>query len=286
MAAHLSHKIRWNLLADYLTPYSDHGIAFPVGECGRIHATKKKHKIQIEMRKYISDDMICTAKDCEVKGEKVFRKTYKKGSPFGVGEKNEEKLKLFLENFCSVIYEFATTELKSPVKTIEYHVLEDSPWSFTHCPPCNKFISYLEFGDKQKLFEYSEADLRSILQCLHGGQAVGNSIAYVMYHVLKFYVYSNVIVHLDLRSEDRWPAFMRPNSNFRQHILFACDGQTFLPHSRKYLAQAMIDLNETRTLSKNLFRFIYFYAMMRMRLDSSYNLRDDIDRLSYFLSPF
>mgnify|MGYP000964125508 CR=1 FL=1 len=277
MAAHLSHKIRWDFLADYLTPYSDVGITLPVGECGQIHASKKKHKIQVEMRKYISDNMICSAEDCETTGEKWFCKSNKKGRPFARGKRNDKKLKMFTENFCNVINEFASAELKSPFKTVEYVAAENL--SLSNCSHCDEFITYLEFGDKRKLFEYSDTNLKGILQCLHGGQAVGNNIRFLLWYVVKFYLYSNIIVYLDLRTEEQWPSFMKPDSWFRKTLLSACDGQTFLPHSRKYLPRAMIDLDETRLLSKNLFRFVYFYVMMRMRLDSSYSVHDEFGTL-------
>lgn len=280
MAAHLSHKIRWEFFAEYLTPYQHTGITLPVGDCGRIHTDKRKHEIQVEMRNFISEDMICKDENCRATGEREFRKNSKRVPPFkNKGKGDEKKLLMFVESLYDAVDEFALTELKTPAKqTIEYDDTKlDGHHPFTFCERCNKFINHLEFGDKQKLFEYSEPELQGILRCLHGGQAVGNNIMFLLFHILRFYVYSNAIVYLDLRKEDQWPEFMKPKSYFRSSLLSACDGQTFLPYSRKFLASAMIDLNETRELSKRLFKFIYFYVMIRMKLDSSYKLQDDFD---------
>ncbi|XP_065199613.1 uncharacterized protein LOC135831219 [Planococcus citri] len=284
MSSHLSHKLPWHLLVDYVTPYKDPGISFPTGTCNRIHITSKRVEIQVKNRNYIQESDICTDPTCNrVPEDKKIYKTMKRGKIFdrikGAGRFDEEKCKAFFIKFEQALMEFAQTELNTPAKDLQYEDNVERS-GLTDCDLCDRFTTLLEFGDKQELFKYSDEEIRSAFSCCHGGQAVGRNLRFLLHRMISFYLVMNIILHANVKKEE-WPRGMKPKSNFWSESLSAHDGQTFLPHSRKYLSEFMVDLEKTKILNKNIFRFLYFYVMMNLKINKDYSFAEDTGLCSW-----
>ena len=57
MSVHLSHKINWDCLKNYVTPYNSSAISFPCCSCNMAHISNKKQLIQVSNRKYIDSNI-------------------------------------------------------------------------------------------------------------------------------------------------------------------------------------------------------------------------------------
>lgn len=303
---HLSHKTAWSEVADLFKQYKDPGIDFPTGDCGRIHLDSQKIKFQVQNRKYL-EDQVCKAEDCATTSTKRFRKsdkhvltlTRRRGQLRKSIEKSDVKL---CEQLANAIIEFAETERRKFRRKIDSREdrrafreevieklksrnqwldLKDQDPYFHRCN-CQLFTMLLEANDVETLLSFSDDEIRSVLGCLHGGQAVGNNIRFLTWHVWRVYIFTNLIIAFGLQDEpEKWGP-MAPSPNWyclRQHQLqFDCDGQTFLYWSRKFVTDDvyMKDFEAMRQLCKDCFRFLYLLEVVRIEVEGVEGRKEDL----------
>lgn len=285
---HLGHKINWDSLSQTLMVYKNAGIEMPTGQCCKIHVCNRKTQIQYERRKFLKDK-VCTDSNCKTTGTKVFYKSEKKqvSSGYRNGAREDDKhLNYFAAKFLETIDEFAQTEFDKyahirqqpdfkpldPFKLLENLKKDnrwytDSCWMDDHCW-CRLVINLIELGDSKLLMSLSDELLSKVLSCLHGGQAVGNNVNFLFYHVFVVYVQTNLILVRGHENNCEYWGPMNDSCYFRKDLMYNCDGQTFLERSRPFLADDvyMKDFNAMRQLLKDCFKFIYFLQMLSMVL--------------------
>ena len=283
-ALHLGHKISWANLAQCFTTYKDCGIALPIGVCGRIHAKERKTKIQLQNRLYLADQ-VCNDEDCAEKNKtKIFRKkntSYLNLNKRWYNKACEKSYEIFMYSFVKAVLEFAKTERKKvkrnvistqDYKTVIENLKERNLWVnetelmlWCSCRKCQVFSILIEAGDTATLFSFSDEQIRDVLCCQHGGQAVGNNFNFLSYHVLKVYKYTNLIALTGLQNQPNEWGPMKQGQCFRESLSYDCDGQTFLYSSRKFLSPDvyMKDWQAMKQLCKNCFQFLYFVEMLQ-----------------------
>ena len=292
MSSHLSHVISWTDLIEHFTIYKDNGIELPTGSCGRIHLVNKNTKSQVDRRKYLANQ-VCNDSECKVTGSKIFRKTEEKKFSLTrnpnrrrLSSNPTKQLSHFIDCFSLAIREFAESERKkvgerNVVQTTERAVfrqetierLKSSKQWYDHwfddCCDCGLFTNLIEAGESKTLLSFSDQKIESVLRCLHGGQAVGNNFRFLEHHVLKVYLCTNLIIASGLQDNPEEWRSMRPDSHFRKQLMYDCDGQTFLPSSRRLLNNDvyMKDWEAMRQLCKDSFQFLYFTEMLRMEIE-------------------
>lgn len=113
MSVHLSHKINWDCLKNYVTPYNSSAISFPCCSCNIAHISNKKQLIQVSNRKYIDNNMICTKPNCKIIGTIILQKNRKTKPVFNYTSrqylsslKKEEYLRKFKFSFFRNLNEF------------------------------------------------------------------------------------------------------------------------------------------------------------------------------------
>ena len=113
---HLQHLIPWSDLV-YCLRVDPTEISLPIGVCGRIHIINKATQIKVSMRNFITDEDVCTIKDCRTTDElKVFSKN-KLSAPLITTKlqrrqtkEAKNKLNYFIDKFYKTILEFIDGE--------------------------------------------------------------------------------------------------------------------------------------------------------------------------------
>jgi hypothetical protein len=117
-------------------------------------------------------------------------------------------------------------------------------------------------------------DIREALYLRYGGQAVGNGYRFlVFYHLLPFYLISNIIIGCNYQNNPEKWGRLNPDESyycFYYQLMNDCDFLTFVPSLRKNLEKEifMKDLEKTDELLKRVFDHIYLYVLMGKRLMS------------------
>jgi len=127
--------------------------------------------------------------------------------------------------------------------------------------------------EQQKQDEKVEVyDIREALYLRYGGQAVGNGYRFlVFYHLLPFYLMSNVIIGCNYQNNPAKWGRLNPDESyycFYYQLMNDCDFLTFVPSLRKNLEKEvfMKDLEKTDDLLKRVFDHIYLYVLLGKRL--------------------
>ncbi|KAJ8670498.1 hypothetical protein QAD02_001757 [Eretmocerus hayati] len=104
------------------------------------------------------------------------------------------------------------------------------------------------------ILSFDKQVLKDSFWCLHGSQAVGNNVAFLLYHVYRVYIYTNLILCCKLENErEKW-GFMTPGTWNRNTVSEDCDGQTFLQANRQYLADDVYMKDfDAKTVDERLF---------------------------------
>lgn len=279
--AHYSHKLSWSSLADFYRSHKHPPIVLPIGECSNIHIINNRTKHQLKNRPYLQDK-ICSNKDCETTGEKEFRKKDTLSNQLFLDRSTTYKQHAikdeFYKKFLEAIDDYLETMKPNTFNSKDYP--KDYPMDqLTFCDQCNLFIMLMETKNVQALEKYSVDQLKNLFGCTHGGQAVGRNLPFIFFHVVRVYMITNIIFASDsISNTENWSS-MKPYTYFRGSLMYACDGQTFLPTCRKYLTEEvyMKDLVATRDLCKRCFEFICIYVMMERKIRSNVEL--DVDCL-------
>lgn len=289
---HLNHKISWSDAIKLFTFSNNPGVELPIGFCQKIHIINKDIEIKVKNKKYLSNQ-ICNVKDCKITGKKYFYKKYKEIIELEIyGNKhlkyNSQNDVLFVKQLINAIIEFSRTErnkynrkvystdrnfdkrfkgITDELK-IKYNWFKpEEEILFDNCL-CWLFNTLIEVGDIDTLLSFTDDQIKKVFCCLHGGQAVGNNTNFLIYHIIKTYIFTNLIyVSGFFNNSEKW-GFMKSGNYFRDNLMYNCDGQTFLYQSRKYLSDDiyMKDLNSMRQLCKDCFRFIYVLYMIRVEI--------------------
>lgn len=301
---HLNHKLTWTDALQLYTFTQDPGIELPVGICQKIHIINKETEIKVENRNYLSNQ-ICTNSDCSShdKFKRFYKNTTKATIDLGKRSKTykndeDDNDMRFIQQFTNAIVEFAETERKKYQRVIytnnkklnsfdekqyadylknermkkDYRWLtsvEEEEILFNSCL-CWFFHFCIEVGDVETLLSFTNDQIQSVFHCLHGGQAVGNNSDFLMYHIMKTYIFTNLIYAAPglIDQNEKWGP-MTPNDYFRNILMSNCDGQTFLYQSRSYLMDEvyMKDITATNQLCKNCFKYMYILFMLKMEVD-------------------
>jgi flagellar biosynthesis GTPase FlhF len=111
-------------------------------------------------------------------------------------------------------------------------------------------------------------NIRKALYQLYGGQAVGNGYRFlVIYHLLPFYLFANVIIGCNYQNNlEKWGQLNPDVSSYSFYcdLMNDCDFLTCVPSLRKYLEKEvfMKDLEKTEELLKRVFDHIYLYILL------------------------
>lgn len=288
---HLNHKISWIDAIKLFTFSKDPAIELPIGDCQKIHIINKNIEIKVKNRRYLSNE-ICNSNNCKIIGKKKFYKKYKKIIALDKYLKyNPQNDILFIEQLVNVIIEFAKTERNKYDRKIYSTNIIDKGFKniidelkikynwfipekeilFDNCL-CWLFNILIEIGDVNTLISFTDDQIKNVFCCLHGGQAVGNNTNFLIYHIIKTYIFTNLIYASGfINNNEKW-GIMRTGSYFRNSLMYNCDGQTFLYQSRRYLNDDiyMKDLKSMIELCKNCFRFIYILFMLRLEVYGEY----------------
>ncbi|KAJ8670566.1 hypothetical protein QAD02_001825 [Eretmocerus hayati] len=307
---HLSHALPWSQLAesDFVT-YKCSGVSLPVGSCGLIHVENKRTKCQVKNREFL-DDRVCPSDTCETVGKQIFRKNDDKfyelrGFP-------NITCAHFINCFKTAVTEFANSfskknladDNKSNRKKITlqdedvkqlgeeaeeilerdkgWKALDDYGlwWNYCHCHcHCQLITLLMEAKKLSTILSFDEQVLKDFFKCQHGGQAVGNNLSFLLYHVFGVYIHTNLILCCNFENEPEKWGFMAPGTYDRKMLSTDCDGQTFLQASRQYLADDvyMKDFDATKQMIKDCFEFIYFSKILYDKV------RPELDFYSYYL---
>lgn len=297
---HLNHKISWcNAIKLYTFPRYP-GIELPICESHKIHIVNKDIEKKIRNRSYLKTQ-ICDKNDCKVIGKQKFYKKSKEIIELEIyGNKylkpDSQNDVLFVKQLINAIIEFAKTErnkykrkvypsdrkFDKRFKDIIDELKKKYNWFkpeeeilFDNCL-CWLFNILIEIGDIETLLSFTNDQIKTVFCCTHGGQAVGNNTNYLIYHIIKTYIFTNLIYVSNLVNKPENWGFMKTGNYFRDSLMYNCDGQTFLYQSRKYLNDNiyMKDLNYMRKLCKDCFRFIYILYMIRIEVYSEYESED------------
>ncbi|CAO3640512.1 unnamed protein product [Cunninghamella blakesleeana] len=308
---HLSHKIAWMDAVKLFTFTKDPGVEFPICESQKIHIINKETKIKFENRKHYLLNQVCDIDSHEIIGKKRFYKNTKETIDLEKHVKtnsydDEESLgsiKL-VKQLTESIIEFAETESiiyngnnnkinqlneKEQFHSIIKQLEKENDWFkpkneslFDTCL-CWLFHVLIETGDVATLLSFTDNQIKSVFSCSHGGQAVGNNTNFLIHHIIKVYVFTNLIYTAGFVNHcEKWGP-MAPKNYFRSMIMTNCDGQTFLYQSRQHLTDEvyMKDLTATKQLCKDCFRFIYTLCMIRMKIYGKEETEDWIKNQIY-----
>ena len=289
-------------------------IVLPVGDCGRIHikdnlqdsgngsnASSSSVRHQVENRKYITNDMICSVEGCPTTKQAVFSKNPKKRTPDLIGNnqlfttEGAALIEHFVCEFNRATSEFADTEAsklspqaiakvtKNPpnkeyLDHIIWHFYGVSDESLLPNYRCDHDIVYaLLAGDKgdddmltlMYLVSSGNIDMKAALSQYYGGQAVGHGVSFLFYHLLRFYIISNVIIACDYQTQhEKWgllKSLMHDISKDKDCVFY-----TFIPCWREYLHPDvfMVDLTATMALLKKCFRILYILKFLLEKFDN------------------
>lgn len=122
----------------------------------------------------------------------------------------------------------------------------------------------MEAGRTDVLLSFGDNEIRRVLEHRHGGQAVGNNLGFLLYHVMHVYLRTNLIVAFGLEGSPQEWGSMMPGSSFRRQILQDCDGLTFLPAARRFLESDiyMADSRATYQLVEACFSYLTHYELL------------------------
>uniref|UniRef100_A0AC34FMB5 Uncharacterized protein n=1 Tax=Panagrolaimus sp. ES5 TaxID=591445 RepID=A0AC34FMB5_9BILA len=285
---HLNHHVSWDDLFELCYVYEDPGITLPVCECGRIAADIKKVQHQIKNRQYFADKP-CTAANCKMIGEKLYRKTEKRKLIILCKNRNEPKLARFTKNFSTAIKEFAETERKKikernvfePKEDVEQYCddiekklradgswpTNDEKWNRYFCRCCTSdgscklFSVLLEAGDCQTLLSMPNEKIKKVLQCCHG-QAIGWNLMFLADNIMQ-------------DTPNAWGP-LKSDAYYRRTLMNDCDGQTFLYGCRKYLTDEvyMKDFDAIKELCKKCFQFLFTLEMLGKEVGDEFTISD------------
>lgn len=300
---HLQHLIPWSDLVSCLHTDSTE-IFLPVGDCGRIHIIDKATEIKVASRKFLTQEKICTAKDCVTLPELgVFSKN--KISPPILKTRMRStrsvsaKLKYFKDKFSEAVFEFiATAERKysdeemqhfTPLKQPEVIDIRCTECRYQPCQyKCQNFLVFSLFSSNQIehllwLNSKGEVSISNALSQLYGGQAVGNGFSFLIkHHLLPFYLTANAIIACGYEVEPEKWGNLAPTGYLRRYIQDDCDYLTFIPSLRPYLHEDvfMRDMKKTKELLSELFRHIYLYMYLKKNFTSysDERIREDLNQ--------
>ncbi|XP_055371342.1 uncharacterized protein LOC129605541 [Condylostylus longicornis] len=286
---HLSHKIPWNILENSLKTDKS-SIILPVGDCGRIHCRDRKTEIKVQNRKFIKTEFICQDKGCETTGTGYFSKNKMLPASLSarkVIENNQWKqLQYFCKKFTETVFEFIESEKAKAndvcdfyIKTCDLNSFLDSDVPCTECygrcrdDVCDNFIVFSLFISGKvnillKLDQIGRVNVRKALNQNYGGQAVGNGFRFLMdYHILPFYLITNVIIACNFQEDSTKWGILRPYSGYNlfSRIQYDCDYKTFIPNLRHLLQKNtfMKNADATHILLKECFKCIYQYVYLK-----------------------
>ena len=294
---HLQHLIPWSDLV-YCLRVDPTEISLPIGVCGRIHIINKATQIKVSMRNFITDEDVCTIKDCRTTDElKVFSKN-KLSAPLITTKlqrrqtkEAKNKLNYFIDKFYKTILEFIDGEDRKHSDDVIKKFKPAAPAAIdqniccTECysQPCrfncklfifwsllfNNQIDHILWLDKKKEIRVAEAIGQN-----YGGQAVGNGYNFlILYHLLPFYVLSNVIIACGYESDpEKWGSFSPTHYySLINNIKEDCDFKTFIPSLRPLLDEKifMRDMTKTKELLREVFRHIYVYFYLKKKFQTS-----------------
>jgi hypothetical protein len=284
---HLNHKIYWSDAIRLFTFPKDPGVELTMGYCNKIHINNKDTEIKIKNRSYLTNQ-ICINNSCKIVGKRKFYKSSKETIDLGKFLKIQSIDDILLvKQLINSIIDFSRTErnkykrkvyLNKHNNKILKDIIEDIKKKYNWFKPedeilfdsclCWLFNVLIEIGDIETLLSFTDDQIKKVFCCLHGGQAVGNNTNYLIYHIIKTYIFTNLIYASgSFENNENW-GIMKPDSYFRNNLMFNCDGQTFLYQSRKYLINDIYikDLVSMRKLCKDCFRFIYILYMIRVEV--------------------
>ncbi|MBL1073967.1 hypothetical protein JK358_06130 [Nocardia sp. 2] len=273
---HAAAQLDWVSLAALVRQYSDPGIELPVGVCGRIHLVDKHTAAQVDRRKYLKD-RVCEREGCADNGLSVFRKNqrYTVALPDELPRTSREivyahpRVTRFAEALAALI-ERTGKELAA-----EHEVRRTSGESANHGGSqsdsmsdigfrSDRFIALMEAGATDELLTHSHEEIWEVLDYRPGGQAVGNNLRFLLYHVLHVYLRTNLIVAFGLEQRPQDWGSMSPGTGLRQEVMRDCDGATFLPHARRELAEGvyLADARAAEDLVTACFRYLVHYELL------------------------
>jgi len=311
---HLKHKIPWEELVQCLRTDSTE-ISLPVGGCGKIHLIDKATKIKVSMRKFLTEDQICTSNECSntttlrnFSKNKLSQPSLSSSTTRYNGWRME-KLKHINEKFAETVLEFVATE-EGKFSTLKHYgegeIVPESellPMSCIECScqpcehGCTEFLVFSLYSNYQidKLMwldSVGEVSVKDSLNKTYGGQAVGNGYRFLIFqHLLPFYVRCNAILACGYEADELKWGELEPNAYFRKSLERDCDFLTFIPSLRPYLHKDvfMKDMDKTMELLKVIFRHIYVYIFLLRKFDCYYaeieQIRDDLKIQWFFGFP-
>ncbi|WP_067536835.1 hypothetical protein [Nocardia crassostreae] len=265
-------RLDWADLSALAMRYRDPGVELPVGMCGRIHLDDKRTTIRVERRKYLAG-RVCRLDGCTTRGTEVFRKnrahtlTLPGELPRPTREivRARARLTRFGRTLDGLIGDSARHALRTagPARSAAAAV--------DHHPGCRcaHVVDLMESGSTRELLSLGDSAIRAALDHRHGGQAVGNNLLFLHYHVLHTYLRTNMIVAFGLADRPQDWGSMSPGSSFRRRALTDCDGQTFLPAARRLLHDDvyLVDMMATEQLVTACFGYLVQYRMLCENVD-------------------
>lgn len=273
---HSHGQLDWSDLAALVRRYRDPGVELPVGDCGRIHLGDKRTAIRVERRKYLAG-RVCVRAGCVTRGTAVFRKTrgYAVTLPGEMPRATREvalasaRLTRFGEALRKLI-EDGGRRAQDAVRGWGFDGVDEAQltqalrqsdhWGCR----CSEYVGLMETGRTRELLSFGDNEIRAVLECRPGGQAVGNNLGFLLYHVLHVYLRTNLIVAFGLEGKPEDWGSMTPGSSFRGEVMQDCDGMTFLPGARRFLADDLyvVDGHATGQLVDACFSFLVHYEVL------------------------
>ncbi|MFE2995742.1 hypothetical protein ACFXG4_12095 [Nocardia sp. NPDC059246] len=264
---HARGRLDWSDLSVLVRWYRDPGVELPVGACGRIHLNDKRTAIRVDHRKYLAE-RVCRRSDCETSGTAVFRKnrgyTVKLPGELPRPTREMARASARLTRFSTALRQLIVDSAQREHDPAKLHgPAPDSIGQDSGCR-CREFAALMETGRTDTLLAFGEAEIRTVLDHEHGGQAVGNNLRFLLYHVLDVYLRTNLIVAVGLEDRCQEWGSMTPDSRFRRQVLHDCDGLTFLPNARRFLENDvyMVDRRATEQLVEACFSYLAHYELL------------------------
>ncbi|UFS97892.1 hypothetical protein [Nocardia huaxiensis] len=264
---HARTRLDWSDLSALVVRYRDPGIELPVGVCGRVHLEDRRTAGRVERRKYLAH-RVCRQHGCATRGTDLFRKNrgFTVMLPGELPRATREILRA-----SARLSRFATTLGSLIEDSARYVPMTAKPVPVQHhrtgyhaeCR-CLEVVTLMEVGDAQTLLSLGDREIRAVLEHRHGGQAVGNNLRFLLYHVLHVYLRTNLIAEFGLEDRPEEWGSLRPGTVFRQQLMSDCDGLTFLPSARRHLTDGvfMVDAHATDQLVTACFRFLAHYQLL------------------------
>lgn len=310
---HLSHLLPWRDLIDIFRSKDVSAVNLPTGTaCGKIHARDSSARRKIGQRSsYITPNMICNDLDCTEENElpTSFGKRERSKLPVNFDlprlplrtADEARKARRFFEAFVGTIQVFAQQEeakltperiLKARDKANPAYVqacvqsfrgrdvdgLYNKRFEREYALMTEPLSSEDDLAVLLYLDSAGELNIEGALWEFYGGQAVGHGIRFLLYHLVEFYFWTNMIAAAGYHEAPTKWGKMKPAVDlyidpryrglaFRNSCSKDCDFYTFVPAWRDVLKDDVYirDWSKTAQVLRKTFRFFVVCSFLFKR---------------------